>query len=426
MVRERDRGAEPGDDSLVTIYKRGRLWWAAFHDDGRHVRRSLGTPYISDARMIATKIEKRLRGKDVGIDDKFAEHAARPIAEHVEGFKVTLEAKGRTPEHVALTVKHVREGIAAMGAKRIGDLGLEGASRWLEDGAALGLSARTLNARAQSLRAFGRWIRLTRRAPDDPVLGLPRRKVNAEDRRRVRRALTPDEAGRLLDVARRKPVEEVEKRGHRLTDEGRALLAARGEARALVYLFAMRVGLRRSELTALRWRDLDLDAREATIAAGSAKARRLQRAPLALDVAEALTAAKGKREAKPDDLVFPSVPAVRTLHRDLRYAGVEPVNADGEVLDFHALRVTCGTRLSDAGVPLVQAQRIMRHSTPTLTANIYTKPASADLLAAVTARLYEICTRRASPRGPGRPRMARRRSPTVSLRTWRMSARTTR
>src|SRR5262249_3535011 len=53
----------------------------------------------------------------------------------------------------------------------------------------------------------------------------------------------------------------------------------------------------------------------------------------------------------------------------------------GAVLDFHALRVTLGTRLSDANVPLVRAQRIMRHSDPKLTANLYTKPASSDLRA---------------------------------------------
>ena len=50
---------------------------------------------------------------------------------------------------------------------------------------------------------------------------------------------------------------------------------------------------------------------------------------------------------------------------------------------FHDLRGTTATLLARAGVPLVVAQRILRHSDPRLTANIYTRVDLADLQAGI-------------------------------------------
>jgi integrase len=66
------------------------------------------------------------------------------------------------------------------------------------------------------------------------------------------------------------------------------------------------------------------------------------------------------------------------IRMDLREAGL-PVEVNGRVIDWHALRTTFGTRLALAGVPLAAAQRLLRHSTPVLTANIYTVLQIEDL-----------------------------------------------
>jgi len=50
---------------------------------------------------------------------------------------------------------------------------------------------------------------------------------------------------------------------------------------------------------------------------------------------------------------------------------------------FHDLRGTTATLLARAGVPLVVAQRILRHSDPRLTSNIYTRVDLADLQAGI-------------------------------------------
>ena len=91
-------------------------------------------------------------------------------------------------------------------------------------------------------------------------------------------------------------------------------------------------------------------------------------------------------EYKPasDELPF-KVPSslLRVLDRDLKAAGIPKRDDRGRIFDVHALRHTFGTQLSMAGVPLRTAQAALRHSSPVLTANIYTDPRLLDIHGAV-------------------------------------------
>ena len=62
---------------------------------------------------------------------------------------------------------------------------------------------------------------------------------------------------------------------------------------------------------------------------------------------------------------------------------------DGRSIDVHSLRRTFGTMLARAGVPLTTTQRLMRHSTPVLTAQLYIDVEPIDMALAVD-RLPEI------------------------------------
>jgi integrase len=68
----------------------------------------------------------------------------------------------------------------------------------------------------------------------------------------------------------------------------------------------------------------------------------------------------------------------RMLRMDLVEAGV-PVEVAGRVADFHALRTTFGTNCALKKVPLALAMTLMRHSTPVLTAKVYTVAQLSDL-----------------------------------------------
>ena len=58
---------------------------------------------------------------------------------------------------------------------------------------------------------------------------------------------------------------------------------------------------------------------------------------------------------------------------DLVRAGLPFVNDIGEVFNFHALGVQCGTNLAGGGAHPALAQRRLRHSTMELTMRVYTK-----------------------------------------------------
>ena len=73
------------------------------------------------------------------------------------------------------------------------------------------------------------------------------------------------------------------------------------------------------------------------------------------------------------------------LRTDLKAAGIEWKNDEGQRIDFLALRTTLVTQLVRAGVTLATAQRLARHSTPTpaLTAKNYTRLELSDLAGSV-------------------------------------------
>jgi site-specific recombinase XerD len=69
----------------------------------------------------------------------------------------------------------------------------------------------------------------------------------------------------------------------------------------------------------------------------------------------------------------------------------------GRSVVIHSTRHTFASQLGRAGVGLVQAQRLLGHSTPELTAQVYTHLGIEDLRAAVDK--IEPATRRRAKRG---------------------------
>jgi integrase/recombinase XerC len=144
-----------------------------------------------------------------------------------------------------------------------------------------------------------------------------------------------------------------------------ALVRAAAEPRATCYLVAATTGLRRSELGRLRWADVDLDGATLRVRASIAKNRKEAYQPLPPGTVAALKALDSR--GTPLAPVFPTVPSTKVLREDLAAAEVPYETAEGKA-DLHSLRVYFGTRLARAGVSLVQAQRLLRHSDPKLTA----------------------------------------------------------
>ena len=207
---------------------------------------------------------------------------------------------------------------------------------------------------------------------------------------------------------RTNPVAGVEKHRTRSTgdlevfspEEVMALVrAAASEQDGAVYLTAAFTGLRRGELLALRWRDVDFSGSlirvRASYAAGqltSPKSGKVRSVPMAPDVAAAL-AALGQRQdwTDDDDLVFPGETGTfldgsalrRRFASALARAGLRP-------LRFHDLRHTFGTRMI-AKADIRRVQEWMGHADVETTMRyLHYAPRADD--AALVAEAFKIPT----------------------------------
>ncbi len=177
------------------------------------------------------------------------------------------------------------------------------------------------------------------------------------------------------------PVREVEKprreggQGDELQfyspEEVLALVrAAESEQDAAIFLTAAFTGLRRGELLALRWRDVDFAGQVVRVRASYAegqlttpKSGKVRSVPMAPDVATAL-AALGQRGSwtGDDDLVFAGPGGTFLDGRGLRRRYMTAVRRAGlRPLRFHDLRHTFGTRMI-AKADIRRVQEWMGHA----------------------------------------------------------------
>ena len=75
---------------------------------------------------------------------------------------------------------------------------------------------------------------------------------------------------------------------------------------------------------------------------------------------------------------------------DLERAGIPYVDDQGEVFDFHSLRVQCASSLARANVHVKVMQERMRHSTSQLTLDLYSKLSQSEQDAAAVEALPRL------------------------------------
>lgn len=360
-------------------------WWVQYHHRGRLVRRSLRTRDKRAAEIAAAELLKKEELKSAGVFDPHEDQKVRPLDDHLAEFEAVLLARDVVEKYRKERMGTLRTFAAWANAKRLGDLDVADASRWVNELARTGLSARGLNSRISGLRQLGAWVFATHRLPYDPFSTLELRNEDA-DRRHVRRALSRDEVDRLLDAARRGTVERARafasKTGLSPTYEAR--LRHWGAWRAVIYELAVGTGLRANEIRTLAWGAVDLDRGRARVTARFAKSRKEQAVELHDGLVETLRSVRPKAVLPTTPVVPPRCfPTIRTFDADLATAGIAKRDDAGRVVDFHALRHTFVSRLSEAGVHPRVAMALARHSDLSLTMRHYTDVSLLDLKGAV-------------------------------------------
>ena len=351
--------------------RRSKFYWAQYEDSGgRSVRRALKLPGdrgITDKAVAESELRrllKRLEREAAGLTDRFLATASTPIRKLAADFvrhlrhKRPRNGKPVSRSHLKQVIRVVKWTIDTASVRTLAELTEERTDHALGVLSERGRSPKTINhyrGRLHEMCEFG--VRIAKLLEQNPVTAVAIRET-ATDVRKVRRALTHDEARRLLAVA---------------------------GPRSLFYEVGLLTGLRIGEISALRWSDLDLDSERPAIVlrAEATKAGRAEDLPLHLALAQRLREAKPPF-SKPTDAVFKTTPARRTFYRDCERAGIQWRADDrGRTVDRHALRTTFISWLSASGAAPRIAQALARHTDINLTMQSYTDPGLLDKVGAI-------------------------------------------
>jgi integrase len=138
-------------------------------------------------------------------------------------------------------------------------------------------------------------------------------------------------------------------------DETSRLLAAAGERIRPIIITALATGLRRGELFALRWKDIDFDRR--LIIVRISKSGKSRKVPFGPAVAATLDALP-----RCSEFVFPGQKKGRPLQSIYDSFHNACVAAQIEDLRFHDLRHSYASGLIEAGVDIATVSRILGHA----------------------------------------------------------------
>lgn len=329
------------------VRRKLKKWYIEYRDGQGVIRRVPGLQDKESTKLLARELERKAMLEAQGIEDKFEEHRNRLLLEHLDDFKQFLESKGRGRKYYQYTYGVVKRALEGCKFRLWRDLSPSRFVTYLGDIRDKGRVASTHNSHLTAMKGFLAWMVRDRRAPENPLAHI--QKIPTEDDRAfIRRALTQKEFGALLQKA--------------------------SPHRATIYVFAAYTGLRAEEIGTIT-RDRFMFGPEPTFRAGGLCRKRHQMDVLPLHPAVVERIEPWAKKLLPKALLWPGnwyKRASEMLQEDLGAAEIPYVDESGMRFDFHALRGQFGTSLARAGVSIQEAQALMRHSDPKLTANVYT------------------------------------------------------
>jgi integrase len=400
---------------MATVFKRGGTtnregyWyvsWFEYNGNGR-VRRTKCTKTTdkATAERIANKYEADAALRREGVIDPALDsinrESRRTIEAHLADYENMLRAAGCGDKHVTHTIGFIRR-IAKAGSFAVAaDVSADGVGRYAASLKDEGRSARTIQAHLTAIKGFSKWLYQGVKLPRDPLASVKKPNPKA-DRRRERRMLLVEEWHRVVAATRSGPTR----------------FGVSAVERLLLYRTAIQTGLRSGELRSLTRGRLFLDARSPyiTCKAGSTKNRKDARQYIAPELAADLRLHVATKLPKAPVFNMPHAFEVADMLRDdveqarnawLREAEKDPdeykrreqsdflagVNHEGEALDFHSLRHSCGAWLAMTGAHPKVVQQVMRHSSITLTMDTYGHLFPGQEVDAV-AKLHELMVQR--------------------------------
>jgi integrase len=351
-------------------------WSAEFTDETGKVRRiSTKTKNRSAAEQILARYEAEVARIKSGVVTREeltkAKTPQMTLDEALQKFRTKMVASGNTEKHIGCTMQQALSLLGESGIDSLAKIRRETIEKWIADEIKKKVrSSRTINAYLVSVKSFSQYLTDIELLPCNPL--KPIRKLNQEiDQRKNRRAMTAEEIERLLKVAETREYQKTEK----------------AKEQVLIYKLLLGTGLRSTELSLLTPSQIDFERNRLTIEAAKTKNKKSDVLPIRADLVQSVKDWVKAHGVQSHERIFHyDVHSIRrSFYRDLKAAGIERKDPDGRSIDVHSLRKTFGTMLARAGIPLTTVQRLMRHSTPLLTAKLYIDVDPVDMSQALEA-----------------------------------------
>jgi len=368
-TRKPKRGS--GDGSLFRRTEGGSWIGAWFGADGKRMKRSTRTKSRSDAERILAEWTRRAALEREGLvapegGTELDRHAAASVESHLEAYEAAKRSEGRTERYVGEAAAMIRDTADGCGWRTLGDVAADDLERFIARRRATRKAAadskapkpwtpRTAAKRIGAVQSFTRWCVLDGRLAADP---LARIRKPAAIRQRERRMLLPEEWAWLRSA----------------TEDGPERHGMGGPSRRLLYATAIETGLRLSELRSLTRTSLHLagERPHVLVAARNTKSRKAARQYVRPALAADLAGHVSRMMPGAPVFAMPGSQYVpKMLRADLDAARTEWIKAagtdaaervrressdflsaedhDGRVVDFHALRHTCGAGAAMGG-----------------------------------------------------------------------------
>lgn len=341
---------------MAKLFRRDNKWGIAYTDHrGKRIRKMIsGDRRI--AQMALGEAVAAVERLKVGCLQADPREAKRDLQDHIDAFLSDMRRRGRDEMYVYVIRRHLEGAARAHKWACLADCTPLSISARLKTLADKKLSGKTVNGHRSDFNIFFGWCVRNGLMESNPCAAVPKTTIKAEKKRRA------------LSVA-----------------ECQALLNAAPPDRRACYQFLIYTGLRRSEAGAICWGHVHLEPANPylELPASLTKSGKPESVPLVADVAAALTAKRGS--AKDGQPVFDEIPSMEDFRADLAAAGIEEVDARGRRVVLHSLRHSLCTMMAASGVPMVIAQRVMRHRDIKLTAESYLDEGLLPLSAAMAA-----------------------------------------
>ncbi len=335
--------------------KKDKVWRFKYKDYAGRWRYGIGWPDKAKTVNHAQEIEadhRSIRKGEKPMPSASANGLLRPIKDIVADYLSWGKAQGGRNgrpwdgQHCALKKKSVDWWVEKLRLDVLADIQLEPVEKAVHELIEAGeLAPKSVALRVEALRSLCLWAVRRGLLPTNPLVSLTKISIQP---REPHRALSDPEVKSLLESA---PAL------HRLW-----------------YEVALQTGYRVSELRALRVRDLDIEGPSLRLGAEFTKNRKEASQPIARDLAKRLQEMADGRAGDARLLNIPSSSASQIFREESEAAGIVGETNEGKAT-WHSLRKSYVNALIHSGADVKTVMELARHSTASLTMEVY---ASAD------------------------------------------------